>query len=124
MCEDKNCDCGCQENEGCLDPTAPAPAFDMFAQAMAPETPEKNSSQSDNDDDILARAIMESIEKLANGILTLQQEIALITERVEAHEAHLAFLLTKDPTFCQFLKDKEAEMKQVAINAQDEQKTE
>jgi hypothetical protein len=120
MCENKDCGCPCQgcpedikeeacSNDcdncsvevgvgSCEDGCKPDAAFGMF-----------QSEQSSNDE--IGHAIIASIEKIAKGVLTLQQEIALLAERVESHEAHLNFLLLQNPQFCQFLKDKETEIK-------------
>ena len=105
MCEETKCeDCKCE---------APAaPAFDMFAEQS-------------NANDEIGQTILNSISKIAEGVLTLQQEIVLLGERVEAHEAHLAYILSKDSDFQRFLKDKEVELREAAVAAsQTEPKTE
>jgi hypothetical protein len=116
MCDDKKNQC---QGDCCDEGVTPAPAFDMFASQALPDSDAPPISESV--DDAMARAIIESLEKLAKGIVTLQQEIGLLAERVEAHEAHLAFLLSKDPVFQQFLKDKTEELKTVAVKVEAEQ---
>jgi hypothetical protein len=102
MCDETKCceDCKCEAKEQ-------APAFDMFEA--------KETAQSDE----IGAAILASIEKIAHGVLTLQQEIALLAERVEAHEAHLSYILAKDPDFVKFIDSQKEKMKE-AVAAQSE----
>ena len=78
MCDDKKDQCQCGGCGDCGDGVVtPAPAFDMFAPQPLPASDAPPIPESA--DDAMARAIIESIEKIAKGIITLQQEIALLS---------------------------------------------